>query len=417
MYKYLINGGKELNGAVDISSAKNSILPLLAGCILTDEQVIIHKCPKISDVVNMVKILEELGCKVVVEDDTITVNSENIDRGEIPGKLAKELRSSIFLLGSILSRVHRANVAYPGGCEIGMRPIDIHLKGLRELNVCVIEEGGHIYCDSGNMQCADIILDIPSVGATENLIMASVCLKGRTILRNVAKEPEIVDLQRFLNSMGAKIYGAGSSVIIIEGVDKLHGTEYTPIPDRIVAGTFIIAGVMCGGDIELRNVNGEHIHSLIAKLSKRTCNITQKGDTIRLTSKGRPPKLDKIETMYYPGFPTDLQSQITALATICDGTTIITENIFETRFKQIPEFRKMGAKVQVSDRTAIVEGVPRLTGAEVTAEDLRGGASLVLMGLRADKTTIINDIHYIERGYEDFDLKLRSLGAEIYRID
>lgn len=415
MSKFIINGGKSLQGGVRVSGAKNSVLPLLAGSILTKEEVIIHDCPRISDVENMIKILSGLGCKLTRQDDSLIIDSSNIRHGAIPSQLAKELRSSIFLLGPILSRLKMADVTYPGGCEIGMRPIDAHLKGLRDLNIEVLEEGGHIYCDGRRMKGADIVLDIPSVGATENLMMASVLAKGRTIIRNAAKEPEILDLQRYINAMGGKVYGAGSSVIIVDGVKQLHGCEFTPIPDRIVAGTLIIAGVMCGCDIELSNVVSEHLRSLTAKLSKSTCNLSVKGGTIRLKSSGRHPKLDKIETMYYPGFPTDLQSQITALATVCDGTSIITENIFEMRFKQVPEFRKMGAQIQISDRTAIVEGVSKLYGAEVQAEDLRGGASLVLMGLVANGRTIVNDIYHIERGYECLDYTLKSLGADIMR--
>lgn len=417
MSKYIITGGNELYGDVDIKGAKNSVLPLLAASILTDEKVIIHNCPQITDVQNMARILVKLGAKVEFEEDTIVIDPSNVNHGEIPSQLASELRSSIFLLGSILSRNKVANVAYPGGCEIGLRPIDIHLKGMRELNISVVEEGGHIFCDSTDMRPSDIILDLPSVGATENLMMASVLSKGRTIIRNVAKEPEIVDLQRFLNLMGAKVFGAGGSVIIVDGVDKLHGVEYSPIPDRIVAGTYAIACAMCGGELTLNNVVYEHIYSLCAKLSKSTCVITPFSDKITIRSKGVHTSLDNIDTMYYPGFPTDLQSQIMALATVCKGTSIITENIFETRFKTVSEFRKMGADIVVKNRTAIIKGVKSLKGAEVNSEDLRGGASLVLMGLKADGVSVVNNIHHIDRGYENMALELSSIGADILRID
>lgn len=417
MSKYIITGGNELNGELDIKGAKNSVLPLLAASILTDETVVLHNCPYISDVLNMIKILITLGAKVEWQGDSIVINSASVNKGEIPSQLARELRSSIFLLGSILSRNKVANVAYPGGCEIGLRPIDIHLKGMRELNIDVKEEGGHIFCDSGNMRAKDIILDLPSVGATENLMMASVFCKGRTIIRNVAKEPEIVDLQRFLNAMGARVYGAGGSVIIVDGVSELHGVEYTPISDRIVAGTYAIACAMCGGKITLNNAIYEHIYSLCAKMSKNTCHITPFSDRIVVESRGRHTSLDNIETMYYPGFPTDLQSQIMAMATVCKGTSIITENIFETRFKTVSEFRKMGADILVKNRTAIIKGVKSLTGAEVNAEDLRGGASLVLMALKADGITTVNDIYHIQRGYEGIDTALRSVGAAIEEIE
>lgn len=417
MSKYIIDGGRELCGSINIQSAKNSVLPLLAASILTDEKVILHNCPDISDVQNMIAILREMGCTVTFDNGTIEVDSVNIAEKQIPSMLAKELRSSIFILGPILSRLKEAHVAYPGGCEIGLRPIDIHLKGLKDLNIAVKEEGGYIYCDSRNMRASDIILDIPSVGATENLIMASVLGKGTTIIRNPAKEPEIQDLQGMLNAMGAKISGAGGSLIAVEGVEKLHGIEYTPIPDRIAAGTYIIATCMCGGSVELNNVVYEHIYSLLSKLPKTTCKITQNSGKLYIKSGSRHKSLDKIETMYYPGFPTDMQSQISAFATVCQGTTVITENIFETRFKQISEFRKMGADIIVKDRTAIIKGVGKLTGAEVTCEDLRGGASLVLMGLKADGMTIVNDVKHIERGYQNFDGSLRALGANIRRIN
>lgn len=416
MSKFIIYGGKQLNGSLKITAAKNSVLPLLAASILTDEQVVIHNCPNITDVQNMLEILKSLGCKTDFFDGDIVIDSSNINSEVVSADLAHELRSSIFLLGSILSRFNKATVAYPGGCEIGQRPIDIHIKGLKELGVQIEDYGGKIICENKNkIQTAEIVLDIPSVGATENLIMASVFCDEIVTIRNVAREPEIVDLQRFLNKMGAKIKGAGSSVIVVQGVKKLHGVEFTPIGDRIVAGTYMLTTAMCGGDVEICGINREYLSSLISKLSKTTCNISAKNDIIRMKSKGRHCKLGKIDTMYYPGFPTDLQSQIFALATICNGTSIITENIFETRFKQVPEFRKMGACVEVKGRTAIVEGVPKLSGAEVKAEDLRGGASLVMMGLYADNVTVVNDVKHIDRGYENMEIVLQSLGGNIFR--
>ncbi|MDE5990771.1 MAG: UDP-N-acetylglucosamine 1-carboxyvinyltransferase, partial [Clostridia bacterium] len=322
MKEYIINGGRMLEGTVDIRGAKNSILPLLAGSILTDEIIVLHDCPHISDVDSMINILEGLGSKIIRKDRDIIVDSSGVCNSQIPSSLAKELRSSIFLLGSLLSRLKKAKVAYPGGCDIGLRPIDIHIAGLRELNIDIQEQGGFIICNSQNAKSADVVLDLPSVGATENLMMSSVFIKGKTVIRNCAKEPEIVDLQKFLNAMGAKIRGAGTSVIVVEGVDKLHGVEYTPIPDRIVAGTYLIATAMCGGNVELRNVNSEHISSLISKLSKTTCKVYVKNDRIIIKSKGRQKSLDCIETMYYPGFPTDLQSQIMAMQTVSRGTSV-----------------------------------------------------------------------------------------------
>ncbi len=415
MKEYIINGGRMLEGTVDIRGAKNSILPLLAGCILTDEIIVLHDCPYISDVDSMIKILEGLGCKIIRNDRDLIVDSSGVCNSQIPSSLAKELRSSIFLMGSLLSRLKKAKVAYPGGCDIGLRPIDIHIAGLKELNIDIQEQGGFIICNSQNARCADVVLDLPSVGATENLMMSSVFIKGKTVIRNCAKEPEIVDLQKFLNAMGAKIKGAGSSVIVVEGVDKLHGVEYTPIPDRIVAGTYLVATAMCGGNVELRNVNSEHISSLISKLSKTTCKIYVKNDRIIVKSKGRQKSLDCIETMYYPGFPTDLQSQIMAMQTVSRGTSVIVENIFETRFKTASELKKLGADITVKGRVAVVRGVKELIGSEVVATDLRGGASLVLAGLVARGETVVKDIHHIDRGYEDLSTELSALGAYVRR--
>ena len=415
MKEYIINGGRPLDGTVDIRGAKNSILPLLAGSILTDEITVLHDCPRISDVDSMIKILEGLGSKIIRKDRDIVIDNSGVCNSEIPSYLAKELRSSVFLLGSLLSRLKKAKVAYPGGCDIGLRPIDIHIAGLRELNIDIQEQGGFIMCNSLNSKAADIVLDLPSVGATENLMMSSVFIKGRTVIRNCAKEPEIVDLQKFLNAMGAKIKGAGSSVIVVEGVDKLHGVEYTPIPDRIVAGTYLIAAAMCGGSVELRNVNSEHISSLISKLSKTTCKVSAKNDKILIKSKGRQKSLDCIETMYYPGFPTDLQSQIMVMQTVSNGTSVIVENIFETRFKTAGELKKLGADITIKGRVAVIKGVKKLIGSEVLATDLRGGASLVLAGLVADGQTCVKDIHHIDRGYEDMSFDLTNLGANIRR--
>ena len=297
-----------------------------------------------------------------------------------------------------------------------MRPIDIHLSGLRELGISIDEESGYLDCDASGAHSAQILLDLPSVGATENLMMASVFIRGVTVIRNCAKEPEIADLQNFLNAMGARISGAGSSMITVEGVEKLHGVTYTPIPDRIIAGTYMIAAAMCGGNVTLEGVVPEHLSSLIAKMSKTTCKVICKNDKISVRSKGRLKSLERIDTMYYPGFPTDLQTQIMALQTISRGTSVIAENIFETRFKTVPQFIKMGADITVRGRTAVVRGVPGLHGAEVCATDLRGGASLVLAGLAAEGRTELKDIYHIDRGYEDMAPVLSELGANIIRV-
>lgn len=415
MEKLIVKGNNKLSGKVSVQTSKNAVLPMLAASILTDKKVVINKCPKISDVYNMIRILNELGCVTKWEDSSVIIDSSNACKSEIPQNLAKELRSSIFLLGSILGRFHYAKVAYPGGCDIGIRPIDLHIKGLSLLNVKVEESGGILYCDGKDIKGGTIHLDCPSVGATENIMMAAVLANGKTVIRNAAKEPEITDLQNFINKMGGKIKGAGSSTIEIQGVKKLGGVEYTPIPDRIAAGTYLIAAAMTGGKIEMECCC-EHIYSLITKLKESSCKTEYFNDKIYLSAPKRLQSIHTVETMPYPGFPTDLQAQMLSLTTMAEGTSIIIENIFETRFKHVAELIKMGAKVTVRDRMAIVRGVPKLNGAEVYSHDLRGGAALVLAAISAEGVTQINDIFHIDRGYENMELALSELGADIKRI-
>jgi len=416
MDKFCIKGGARLDGEVEIYSAKNSVLALLAASILTDEEVVIHSCPKIGDVFSMTKILESLGCKVSWQGDSIVIDSSCADKHEIPQKYGQEIRSSIFMLGSILARFKKAKAVFPGGCDIGLRPIDLHLKGLRELNVDVEEMGANIFCNSENARGKKIHLDFPSVGATENIMLAAVLIKGKTIICNAAKEPEIVCLQEMLNKMGGKVSGAGSDSIHIEGVKKLHGTEIVPISDRIVAGTYIIAACMTNGRVYLKNCRPNDLYSLTSKLNGVACDILATEDSILVKGYNKPQSLLSVETAPYPGFPTDLQAQTLALQTISDGTSIIAENIFETRFKHVGELRKMGAQIVVKDRYAIVRGVKKLFGTRVFAQDLRGGAALVLAGLCADGTTIVENIKYIDRGYFQLEEELRQLGASISRI-
>lgn len=411
---FQIDGGNKLYGKVKVQNAKNSVLALFAAAILTSDKVTIEDCPNILDVDNMLNILTKLGCSVNRVGNNVEICGEILHK-EVPKELAKELRSSIFLLGSILSVKKSAKIAYPGGCDIGIRPIDIHIKGLKELNVKINESFGYIQCDASDMRPNDILLDLPSVGATENLIMASVFIKGKTVLRNVAKEPEIVDLVRLLNKMGAKIKGEGTAIIEIEGVDSLHGCTYTPIPDRIVAGTLVLATAVCGGEVELENVNTEHIFSLISKLMKNSCKIDCKYDKLRITSTGKLKSVDIIETSPYPGFPTDLQAQIMATELTSEGTSVIVENLFETRFKQVNEYLKMGADITVRGKMAVIRGVKELTGTEVTAHDLRGGAGLVIAGLKAKGRTTITDIKHIDRGYDSIEKMFQNLGAKIER--
>ncbi|MDR0751697.1 MAG: UDP-N-acetylglucosamine 1-carboxyvinyltransferase [Christensenellaceae bacterium] len=417
MSKYVINGGKKLNGDITIHGAKNSVLPLLAASILTDETIRIGNCPNLADVENMIRILSALGVQVEREGNYIEIKSGGLFAYEIPKRQAKELRSSVFLMGSILGRMKKAKVAYPGGCDIGLRPIDIHLKALSELNVKIVEKYGYINCDATRMRAANVFLDYPSVGATENIMLLAAISDGTTTVSNAAREPEIIELQKFLNTMGAKIDGAGTSCIKIEGVQKLHGTDYYAMPDRIVTGTILMAVAMCGGNVLLNGTNYTHIDSLISKLVKSGCNIAVKSDKICIQSSDRLASMGYIETGPYPGYPTDLQAPLVALASTADGTTILVENIFENRFKHIPELCKMGANIKVKDRIAFITGVKQLTGAEVVAMDLRGGAALVLAGLSAAQLTVVHDIQHIERGYEEMDKCFVALGADVIKIN
>ncbi len=410
-----IEGGEKLNGECEISTAKNSILPILAGSIMCGEPLVVKKCTLYSDTWHMLKILESVGARIKIVGEDVYIDGENIENHYIDEIYTKKIRSSIFMLGPLLSRLRKAKVSYPGGCNIGLRPIDLHLKGLRDLNVKIEERHGFIYCDGSNMKAGEVHLDFPSVGATENLIMASVFLKGNTTIYNVAKEPEIVDLANFLNSMGAHISGAGTSEIVISGVNKLHGVQYTPIPDRIVAGTYMIACAMAGGKICLKNAVAEHNLSLISKLRQSGVTISNKRDFVVVTAKSRAKCVPIIETMPYPGFATDLQSQILTLQTVSKGASVICENLFETRYKICTELIKMGADITLKDKTAVVKGVPKLYGASVVASDLRGGAGLVLAGLSASGYTTVHDIHHIDRGYYEIEQDLTSLGAKIIR--
>lgn len=412
MEKFVINGGGKLSGSVRIESAKNSVLPIIAASILTDEQVVIKNCPKIVDVLNMIKIIEQLGVKTRFEQNDLILDSSAINDWKVSESLAKELRSSIFLMGALISRFKKAVMCFPGGCDIGLRPIDIHLTALKDLGVAVTELNGQIICTSKSVSGREIYLDFPSVGATENAMLTAVTAKGKTEIHNPAKEPEIIDLMRFLNSMGAKVYGAGTSTILIEGVKKLHGTEYTPISDRIEAGTFLLATAIAGGEVELTNCQAKNISSLIHKLCDNTCKINIKNDIIYIKS-GEGKKPFNFSTGPYPFFPTDLQAPSISLLTVSDGVSVVTENVFEMRYKHVSELIKMGADISVKGRTAIINGVKRLQGASVYASDLRGGAALILAGLNAEGQTVVNNIHHVKRGYLDFDRKLSALGADV----
>ena len=416
MDKLIINGGERLYGKVCAQGAKNSVLPLLAASVLTDEQVKIRGVPPINDVENMFRILTEVGCKVQRKKGCALIDGSNAVSHEIPARLTKELRSSIFMLGSVLTRFRRAKISYPGGCDIGLRPIDLHLSGLKRLGVKIEERDGYIHCEADRLVGADILLDFPSVGATENIMLAAVKAAGVTVLRNAAKEPEIVDLQNFLNAMGARVRGAGGGTIIIEGVKTLRGVEYTPIGDRIEIGTYLIAAATCGGEIETTGVPHENIAALLHKLRENGCKIYTKNDKIVLSSTGRLKSVNLVETMPFPAFPTDLQAQYASLCATANGSTLVVENLFETRYRYAAELKRMGADVTVRGRTALFRGVENLHGASVTASDLRGGAALVIAALKAEGQSTVLDLSHIDRGYADFEGKLRRLGAKIRRV-
>lgn len=417
MGKFEIIGGSRLCGEVVVDTSKNAVLPIIAGSILCDEPVRIRNIPSISDVSRMLDILTAMGSKIKRDNNDVIIDNSTLEFFEIPKALASEIRSSIFMLGPLLAKHKKARVAYPGGCDIGSRPIDLHLSGLRSLGVKIEEDYGYINCDSENIKAGIVHLDFPSVGATENIMMASVFSKGRTKIYNAAREPEIVDLADFINSMGGKIFGAGTSTIVVDGVKSLHGTDYMPMPDRIVAGTYLIGAAMTRGKVRLLNCNFEHVFSLITKLRNSGCKIISNSDNIYIECDKRPLSCPSIETQPYPGFPTDLQAQMLALQTISSGTSIITENLFETRFKHVSELAKMGANVTIKDRMVFVVGKRNLHGAEVVSHDLRGGASLVLAGLVARGKTMVYNINYVDRGYAGLEDKLSMLGANIKRIE
>lgn len=415
MASFCVRGGRALRGKLRVPGAKNAILPILAASLLTKERIELNNCPRLLDVENMMAILRLLGCDTGWEGNTIYVDAKNAYCYEMPEKLAKEMRSSIFLLGPAVARFGKALFTYPGGCEIGNRPIDLHLQGLSELNVHIREEQGKILCDGHDMRGAEIHLDYPSVGATENIMLAATMAPGQTLIRNAAREPEIQDLQDFLNQIGAAVSGAGTSTVIIWGRRELGGTKYSIIPDRIVAGTLMTASAITGGEVLLENVRADHMHAVFSKLRECGCVITLNGSTALVQGPKRPMELRLIETLPYPGFPTDMQAQMFALATISCGTSIIRENVFENRFKHAAELARMGADSTVKDRMAIIRGVDKLCGAQVTSRDLRGGAALVLAGLRAEGETVVDEVHLIDRGYERLENMLGELGADITR--
>lgn len=415
--KIYINGGQRLNGELEVQGAKNGALPILAATVLCEGESVIHNCPSLSDVDATIRILEHLGCRCKKEGSTLTVNAETVNCFDIPESLMREMRSSIVLLGAIVSRTGKAKLSSPGGCELGPRPIDLHLSSLGRLGVEIKDDHGFLdCCFTKRRRNCSIYLAFPSVGATENIILASATANGTTVIHNAAREPEILDLQTFINSAGGKVMGAGTDTIVIEGVKHMHGAEHTVIPDRIVAATYMAAAAVTGGDVLLKNTEPSHMNAVLSHIYETGCKIKIDGKTVRLTAPPRLGRFSNIRTMVYPGFPTDAGPILLAMACVADGTTMFVENIFENRYRYADELRRLGADIKVSGRVAVVEGVAGLSGASVESTDLRGGAALVIAGLCASGTTVVGATHHIDRGYEKFEEKLRCLGADIKRV-
>lgn len=419
MEKLIVKGGNRLVGAVKTSGAKNAVLPIIAASILGTTPSHLDEVPMLEDVHTISEVLKCLGLSVECspEKNVLDIDSTEITSYEAPYELVRTMRASFLVMGPLLARIGKARISMPGGCAIGARPIDIHLKGFEALGVKI--EQGHGYIEASapeGLKGTSIYFDFPSVGATENIMMAASLAEGTTILENVAEEPEIVDLANYLNKMGAKIRGAGTDTIRIEGVEKLHGADYTIIPDRIEAGTYMIAAAMTGGDIVVENVLPEHQKPLIAKLREAGAVVEEDIDKVRVIGKN-PLKAVSIKTLPYPGFPTDMQAQMMAMMVIAEGRSKVTETVFENRFMHVVELNRMGAQISTEGRSAVIDGPSKLTGCDVRATDLRAGAAMILAGLVAEGTTRIGDLHHIDRGYENIVAKLKKLGADIERVD
>ena len=416
MEQYAIKGGNPLVGEVEIGGAKNAALGILAAAVMTEETVTIENLPDLRDTAAMLQAMESIGIKVErVNRHTVKITAKSIRDLVIEEDSIKKIRASYYFLGALLGKYRRAEVALPGGCNIGLRPIDQHIKGFRALGAEVKIERGLVITQAQQLRGTHIYLDVVSVGATINVMMAAVMAEGQTIIENAAKEPHIVDVANFLNSMGANVKGAGTDVIRIKGVSKLHGTEYAIIPDQIEAGTFMFAAAVTKGDVTVKNVIPKHLESISAKLMEIGCEVEESDDAVRVVA-AKPLTHTHVKTLPYPGFPTDMQPQITVALGLSKGTSIVTESIFENRFKYVDELTRMGANIKVEGNTAIIDGVSKYTGASITAPDLRAGAALVTAALAAEGISTIDDIKFIERGYEDFPQKLQSLGAQIEKV-
>lgn len=414
--QYIIKGGIPLEGEVEIGGAKNAALAILAAANMTDETVYIENIPDVRDINAMLEAMEGIGTKVErVDRHTVKVNGAGLENCIVESESMKRIRASYYLLGALLGKYKKAQVPLPGGCNIGSRPIDQHLKGFKAMGAVTRIEHGFIIAEAEELHGAHIFLDMVSVGATINIMMAASMADGNTIIENAAKEPHVVDVANFLNSMGASIKGAGTDVIRIRGVKSLHRTEYSIIPDQIEAGTFMFAAAVTGGNVVLRNVIPKHLEATSAKLLELGCEVHEYDDAVRVISHGRLQNTH-VKTMPYPGFPTDMQPQIAVSLALAEGTSIVTESIFENRFRYVDELARMGASVKVEGNVAVISGVEKFTGARVSAPDLRAGAALVIAGLAAEGITIVDDIYYIERGYENLDQKLRALGAQIEKV-
>jgi len=411
-----VRGGTRLTGRVRVSGAKNAALPLMAASLMCRSQSVIENIPDLEDVRVMSEVLEQLGAKLTRQDTALLIDTSQVNSNEVPENLTRKMRASNLVMGALLARFGEARVAQPGGCAIGSRPMDLHIKGFKSLGCTLSEQHGALIAQAAKLEGREILLDFPSVGATENLMMAASMASGTTIIRNAAREPEILDLQNYLNRMGARIRGAGLDTIRVEGVSYLDGTRHEVIPDRIEAGTLMVAAAITGGDIFVENVIVEHIEPISAKLIEAGIEVVSYPGAVRVRSLGKPEAVD-VKTMPYPGFPTDMQPQIMALLSISQGSSLMVETIFENRYMHVSELRRMGADIRVEGRVAIIRGKPGLQGAVVAASDLRAGAALVLAGLAAEGETRVENIFHLDRGYERLEKKLECLGAQIIRID
>jgi len=417
MDRLQIQGGVALEGEVRISGAKNASLPILAATLLASEPVIVGNVPHLQDVTTMIELLGQMGVTVIVDERMrVEVDATSLNRTVAPYELVKTMRASILVLGPLLSRFGQADVSLPGGCAIGARPVNIHVAGLEAMGADISIENGYIRARASRLKGARLVLDTVTVTGTENLMMAAVLADGETMLENAAREPEVVDLANFLNSMGAKVRGAGTDKIIIEGVTKLHSAEYNVLPDRIETGTYLIAGAITGGHVRISNTRPQHLDAVLAKLEQAGATLKVGSDWVELDMRGRRPKSVDVRTAPYPAFPTDMQAQFAALNTVADGVGTIIETIFENRFMHMLEMRRMGAEIRLEGNTAIIKGVSKLQAAPIMATDLRASASLVLAGLVAEGCTVIDRIYHIDRGYESIEEKFASLGAQITRV-